>query len=226
MKKRLVDLRWHEQPLLDMPHAAYRAACRPRYYAEVERSISSWWAPFTVAWERFAYRCARVIRHRFASSQRAEELQQPIVCPESTGLDPIWDRSGQRSLLQSQESMHVDLRGVDRIQAVCDKPVALSMLRLRQIPMHLRDCPTVRASLHTRTCIMTVVPIPAHKLKGDTWYYGVRCACMRIHALCEDLFGAQSNDPELHCPIPVTVTCECGRVTNAERLYKYKTPPG
>jgi len=36
MPKRIVDLRGSGRPLLDMPHAAYPAACRARLYAAWE----------------------------------------------------------------------------------------------------------------------------------------------------------------------------------------------
>ena len=74
MTKRVIDL-GREKPFLDMPNAAYREACRPRYYAEVGLVVFSWRTPFTVARERFSDGCARVVRHSFSSSQRAEELQ-------------------------------------------------------------------------------------------------------------------------------------------------------
>ena len=45
MSKRTVDLRG-ARPMLDMPHAAYRGACRDHYYAEVGPDASSW-SPFS-----------------------------------------------------------------------------------------------------------------------------------------------------------------------------------
>lgn len=71
---------------------------------------------------------------------------------------------------------------------------------------------------------MVAIPIPSHELKGNTWYYGLRCACDRLHALCEDLFGGKIDQHYLDCGDPVEVTCECGVVTRADRLHKFKTP--
>lgn len=68
---------------------------------------------------------------------------------------------------------------------------------------------------------MVAVPIPAHELKRDTWYYGVRCACRRMHALCEDLFSGKTD--EQHLDQPVEVACECGAVVRSTRLQKFKT---
>ena len=45
MGKPVIDLR-SEKPLWDMPHAAYPAACRAHYYAEVGSDVS-WACPFS-----------------------------------------------------------------------------------------------------------------------------------------------------------------------------------
>jgi hypothetical protein len=71
---------------------------------------------------------------------------------------------------------------------------------------------------------MTVVPIPVQNVKSDTWYYGVRCACMRTLALCEDLFSGKTQESAMHCSPAIVIACECGKVTRADRLYKFKTP--
>lgn len=71
---------------------------------------------------------------------------------------------------------------------------------------------------------MVAVPIPAHELKADTWYYGLRCACDRLHALCEDLFAGKTHELHLICAEPVEVACDCGAVVRADRLHKFKTP--
>lgn len=71
---------------------------------------------------------------------------------------------------------------------------------------------------------MVAVPIPPPELKGNTWYYGVRCACGRLQALCEDLFAGKTDERHLDCADPVQVVCACGRVLRADRLYKFKTP--
>jgi hypothetical protein len=73
-------------------------------------------------------------------------------------------------------------------------------------------------------CTMVAIPIPPHELKSNTWYYGVRCACTRLHALCEDLFGGKTDEQHLDCSNPLEVACECGVVTRAMRLHKFKTP--
>jgi hypothetical protein len=71
---------------------------------------------------------------------------------------------------------------------------------------------------------MVAIPIPPHELKENTWYYGVRCACARLHALCEDLFAGKTEDQHLDYADPVNVACECGLVTQANRLHRFKTP--
>lgn len=71
---------------------------------------------------------------------------------------------------------------------------------------------------------MVAVPIPPHELKGGTWYYGMRCACSRLHALCEDLFLGKTDEQHLDCADPIEVACECGVVTRSDRLQKFKTP--
>jgi len=71
---------------------------------------------------------------------------------------------------------------------------------------------------------MTVVPIPPHKLKSKTWYYGIRCACMRMHAICEDLFAGKTDESHLHAWTRLLVPCECGTVTPTDRLSKFQTP--
>jgi hypothetical protein len=71
---------------------------------------------------------------------------------------------------------------------------------------------------------MTAVPIPPHQLKSNAWYYGVRCTCARLHALCEDLFAGKTNEQYLYCSIPVEVACQCGAVIQADCVHKFKTP--
>jgi hypothetical protein len=34
---------------------------------------------------------------------------------------------------------------------------------------------------------------PIHDLKPKTWYYGLRCACERLLALCEDCLRAEAT---------------------------------
>lgn len=72
-------------------------------------------------------------------------------------------------------------------------------------------------------CPMTAIPIPPHELKRGTWYYGVRCACARLHALCEDLFAGKTSDPYLDCLEPLDIACPCGAVMHVERLHRFKT---
>lgn len=69
---------------------------------------------------------------------------------------------------------------------------------------------------------MVALPIQPSELKGDTWYYGVHCACSRLHALCEDLFMGKTDEQHLDCADPVEVPCECGVVTHTARLHKFK----
>ena len=71
---------------------------------------------------------------------------------------------------------------------------------------------------------MVAIPIAPDTLKANTWYYGVRCACSRLHALCEDLFHGKGDEQHLNCSDPIEVACECGAVTRADRLHKFRTP--
>ncbi len=71
----------------------------------------------------------------------------------------------------------------------------------------------------------TILSIPVIRdLKRATWYYGVRCACKRLLALCEDCFSGKGNEDRLPMPGMVAVKCECGSVTNTQLLQKFKTP--
>jgi hypothetical protein len=70
---------------------------------------------------------------------------------------------------------------------------------------------------------MNAVAIPSHELKRETWYYGVRCSCDRVLALVEDSFAGYGDDKHLSA-IPLLVRCECGTITNAHVLHKFKTP--
>ena len=65
---------------------------------------------------------------------------------------------------------------------------------------------------------------PLRSVKRKTWYYGMRCACARLLALCEDCFAGKGDEQVLHLPKPLTVTCECGAVTEAHVLQKFKSP--
>lgn len=71
---------------------------------------------------------------------------------------------------------------------------------------------------------MVAIPIPPHELKANTWYFGVRCVCDRLHALCEDLFAGKSDEQHLDYADPVKIACECGVVTHANRLHRFSTP--
>lgn len=71
---------------------------------------------------------------------------------------------------------------------------------------------------------MVAVPIAPEQLKANTWYFGVRCACARLHALCEDLFAGKGDEQHLNCSDPVEVACQCGAVTRVDRLHKFKNP--
>lgn len=72
---------------------------------------------------------------------------------------------------------------------------------------------------------MTAVPIPAHELKSDTWYYGVRCACERLLLLVEDYFQGKGNEQHL-AVTALEVRCECGAVNRTLLLQKFRTPSG
>jgi hypothetical protein len=70
---------------------------------------------------------------------------------------------------------------------------------------------------------MTAVPIPPAELKPNIWYYGVRCVCARLPALVEDCFAGNGQAHHLST-VPVKIQCECGAVTHAQLLHKFKTP--
>jgi hypothetical protein len=74
-----------------------------------------------------------------------------------------------------------------------------------------------------RGCRMNAVAIPSDELKRETWYYGVRCSSDRVLALVEDSFAGRGDDKHLSA-IPLLVRCECGTITNAHVLHKFKTP--
>jgi len=61
-------------------------------------------------------------------------------------------------------------------------------------------------------------------LKQNTSYYGVRCACGRSLALCEDIFTGNDDEDVLLAGGPVAVKCECGALTKAQFLKKLKIP--
>jgi hypothetical protein len=69
---------------------------------------------------------------------------------------------------------------------------------------------------------LTVVPI--ERPKPGTWYYGMRCACTRLLALCEDLFSGNGADDLFQSPGTLAVRCECGRVSPVRRLQKFQQP--
>jgi len=69
---------------------------------------------------------------------------------------------------------------------------------------------------------VTVTPLPS--LKRNTWYYGVRCACQRVLALCEDVFEGRGDETQMRSPVELAVKCDCGTVTAALMLTKFKTP--
>jgi hypothetical protein len=50
----------------------------------------------------------------------------------------------------------------------------------------------------------------------------VRCACDRLHALCEDLFAGKTDEQHFHFAVSLAVECECGRVIRTHLLQKFK----
>ena len=70
---------------------------------------------------------------------------------------------------------------------------------------------------------MTVVPIPRHELKPNTWYYGIQCVCTRLLALTEDCFAGRGDEPH-PADIELSIPCECGEVIRTHLLHKLKTP--
>jgi hypothetical protein len=70
---------------------------------------------------------------------------------------------------------------------------------------------------------VTVAPI--RHPKPNTWYYGVRCACTAVLAVCEDLFAGRGDEDFLQVPAGVVhVECECGAVSHVVRFERFKTP--
>ena len=70
---------------------------------------------------------------------------------------------------------------------------------------------------------MNAIAIPADELKPGTWYYGVRCACARVLAVGEDTFAGRGEDQHI-AALPISLRCECGVVTHARVLHKFRTP--
>lgn len=66
----------------------------------------------------------------------------------------------------------------------------------------------------------TVVPV--RQPKPRTWYYGARCACSRLLAICEDLFAGKGDDV-LQMPETIAVECDCGSVSHVLRFQKFRT---
>ena len=68
-------------------------------------------------WNRFSDRRACVVRHSFAFSQRAKELQQSIVWAEASSFGPVRSRACHRCFLQCEMCMKVDLGCIDRFMS-------------------------------------------------------------------------------------------------------------
>src|SRR6516162_2630416 len=99
------------RPLLDMPHAAYRAACRVRNYAE-------WFS-----WSSLLSLISRVPRIRWVSATRhipqllqcAQERQELVIGTEAAGSDVWGCGQSECRFLQGQVSVKVDLCRVHRL---------------------------------------------------------------------------------------------------------------
>jgi hypothetical protein len=70
---------------------------------------------------------------------------------------------------------------------------------------------------------MNAIAIPSEELKPKTWYYGIRCVCARVLALAEDTFAGRGEDQHVSA-VPMSVQCECGALTHAKVLHKFRTP--
>ncbi len=70
---------------------------------------------------------------------------------------------------------------------------------------------------------MNAIAIPSDELKPNTWYYGARCGCARVLAVGEDTFGGDGDDQHV-CAVPISVQCQCGVITHARVLHKFKAP--
>src|ERR1700683_2981962 len=109
MPKRLIDM--PGVPLLDMPHAAYRGACRALNYAE----WFSWLSLLRLISCVFRTRWVSATRHSPRLLQRAQEGQEPVIRAETARSDVRGCGPSKGCFLQGQVSMQVDLGRVDRL---------------------------------------------------------------------------------------------------------------
>lgn len=118
-----------------------------------------------------------------------------------------------------------------------------SQSKLRKTPIACAACPDIGAyperhngvAMSNFVCMTerslrdsdggrTLRVLPMRDLKAKTWYFGARCICQRLLALCEDCFSGKGTEDLLPVPIPLAVECECGAVITAQVLHKFRTP--
>ena len=99
------------RPLLDMPHAAYRAACRVRNYAE----WFSWSSLLSLISRVYLIRWVSTTRHIPQLLQCAQEGQELVIGTEAARSDVRRCGPGECRFLQGQMSVKVDLSRVHRL---------------------------------------------------------------------------------------------------------------
>src|SRR6516165_1670203 len=99
------------RPALDMPHAAYQAACRVRNYAE----WFSWPSLFSVISRVSRIRWVSATRHIPQLLQCAQEGQELVIGAEAARSDGRGCGPSECRFLQGQVSVKVDLSRVHRL---------------------------------------------------------------------------------------------------------------
>src|SRR5262245_44071993 len=103
MPRRLINV-GGSRPMLDMPRAAYRAACRVRNYAE----WLSWTAVLSLISWVFRIQLVSATRHSPQLLQCAQEGQELVIGAEAAGSDVRRCGSSECHFLQSQMSVKVN----------------------------------------------------------------------------------------------------------------------
>ena len=109
MMKRFPEL---EEPLLDMPHAAYRAACRVRNYAEWVSWSSLLCADFSGVLDSMGQLPLGIVRRSYSALRKARSRSSGRKRP---GSDVRRCGPSECRFLQGQVSVQVDLCRVHRL---------------------------------------------------------------------------------------------------------------